>query len=198
MAQTSMPACTTSDAATSSWVDSGLLAHRRTCAPPAAKVRARFAVSDVTCRQAARRKPRRGFSLVKRSRMLPTTGICASAQRIRVRPLSARARSFTSEPFPSTCRPFPAARANPSDPMGLADRFGLIGLFPGELRIAPPEVPEGRGAPVDRPAQVERIDDLARLQPEVLANQLRSEEHTSELQSRLHLVCRLLLEKKKT
>src|SRR2546429_5098190 len=27
---------------------------------------------------------------------------------------------------------------------------------------------------------------------------IRSEEHTSELQSRLHLVCRLLLEKKKT
>src|SRR2546422_4195038 len=31
-------------------------------------------------------------------------------------------------------------------------------------------------------------------QPE---NESRSEEHTSELQSRLHLVCRLLLEKKK-
>src|SRR2546422_7832912 len=30
-----------------------------------------------------------------------------------------------------------------------------------------------------------------------LAGQTRSEEHTSELQSRLHLVCRLLLEKKK-
>src|SRR2546429_5569311 len=29
------------------------------------------------------------------------------------------------------------------------------------------------------------------------AQELRSEEHTSELQSRLHLVCRLLLEKKK-
>src|SRR5690554_7412712 len=29
------------------------------------------------------------------------------------------------------------------------------------------------------------------------AQQLRSEEHTSELQSRPHLVCRLLLEKKK-
>src|SRR2546429_2211343 len=29
------------------------------------------------------------------------------------------------------------------------------------------------------------------------ANSVRSEEHTSELQSRLHLVCRLLLEKKK-
>src|SRR2546422_6073546 len=32
----------------------------------------------------------------------------------------------------------------------------------------------------------------------VPARQQRSEEHTSELQSRLHLVCRLLLEKKKT
>src|SRR5687768_18227361 len=30
-----------------------------------------------------------------------------------------------------------------------------------------------------------------------LRNVIRSEEHTSELQSRLHLVCRLLLEKKK-
>src|SRR2546429_863217 len=34
-------------------------------------------------------------------------------------------------------------------------------------------------------------DDLA-----ALLEHLRSEEHTSELQSRLHLVCRLLLEKK--
>src|SRR2546422_4699586 len=37
----------------------------------------------------------------------------------------------------------------------------------------------------------ERVDLIS-----VLARQ-RSEEHTSELQSRLHLVCRLLLEKKK-
>src|SRR5687768_17747633 len=33
---------------------------------------------------------------------------------------------------------------------------------------------------------------------QVSENRGRSEEHTSELQSRLHLVCRLLLEKKKT
>src|SRR2546429_2852278 len=39
-----------------------------------------------------------------------------------------------------------------------------------------------------RPGEVLVID--ARQEP-------RSEEHTSELQSRLHLVCRLLLEKKK-
>src|SRR3989449_7692179 len=31
----------------------------------------------------------------------------------------------------------------------------------------------------------------------IVGKRLRSEEHTSELQSRLHLVCRLLLEKKK-
>src|SRR2546429_5220444 len=31
----------------------------------------------------------------------------------------------------------------------------------------------------------------------VYVDDVRSEEHTSELQSRLHLVCRLLLEKKK-
>src|SRR2546422_3460363 len=32
---------------------------------------------------------------------------------------------------------------------------------------------------------------------QMIQARLRSEEHTSELQSRLHLVCRLLLEKKK-
>src|SRR2546422_3257975 len=50
-----------------------------------------------------------------------------------------------------------------------------------------------------------RIDPLTRLGPErikrlTVKSQVgddRSEEHTSELQSRLHLVCRLLLEKKK-
>src|SRR2546429_5022594 len=36
---------------------------------------------------------------------------------------------------------------------------------------------------------------LSRVPPPPVAT--RSEEHTSELQSRLHLVCRLLLEKKK-
>src|SRR2546422_6347530 len=43
---------------------------------------------------------------------------------------------------------------------------------------------------------VANLTDLERLYDEV-EKQNRSEEHTSELQSRLHLVCRLLLEKKK-
>src|SRR2546422_3513553 len=34
------------------------------------------------------------------------------------------------------------------------------------------------------------------MQPKQVVRNVRSEEHTSELQSRLHLVCRLLLEKK--
>src|SRR2546422_3995390 len=38
---------------------------------------------------------------------------------------------------------------------------------------------------------------LLRLDQATLTEVVRSEEHTSELQSRLHLVCRLLLEKKK-
>src|SRR2546422_8553860 len=40
---------------------------------------------------------------------------------------------------------------------------------------------------------------MGRLHPELAraVDPSRSEEHTSELQSRLHLVCRLLLEKKK-
>src|SRR5690606_14245382 len=38
---------------------------------------------------------------------------------------------------------------------------------------------------------------IAGLKGDALANALRSEEHTSELQSRENLVCRLLLEKKK-
>src|SRR5687768_18271065 len=39
--------------------------------------------------------------------------------------------------------------------------------------------------------------DYPALDPDGLEQFARSEEHTSELQSRLHLVCRLLLEKKK-
>src|SRR2546429_4514231 len=39
--------------------------------------------------------------------------------------------------------------------------------------------------------------EVVRTRPKSWTASSRSEEHTSELQSRLHLVCRLLLEKKK-
>src|SRR2546422_7062355 len=49
--------------------------------------------------------------------------------------------------------------------------------------------------PLDFPRAVLRFLDAMR--PHFEQRAQRSEEHTSELQSRLHLVCRLLLEKKK-
>src|SRR2546422_6641301 len=48
----------------------------------------------------------------------------------------------------------------------------------------------------DRDHWVRQPGPCARAEPEGQRHG-RSEEHTSELQSRLHLVCRLLLEKKK-
>src|SRR5690606_40801036 len=55
-------------------------------------------------------------------------------------------------------------------------------------------------ARADLSAEVEACDDPEEIEadPETLPDMLdRSEEHTSELQSRENLVCRLLLEKKK-
>src|SRR2546422_4177613 len=61
------------------------------------------------------------------------------------------------------------------------------------------------GFGLECPEVEERRQALGRVGPDVHRRQKkhrergapRSEEHTSELQSRLHLVCRLLLEKKK-
>src|SRR2546422_4628934 len=66
------------------------------------------------------------------------------------------------------------------------------GQRPVDLRDAVRKEPDAGPAQVDAECRV--LEDRLRtgiLQP------ARSEEHTSELQSRLHLVCRLLLEKKK-
>src|SRR2546422_7296163 len=55
--------------------------------------------------------------------------------------------------------------------------------------------------PAHAPGDEEHQDDAAQVvfeqESQAQAGVERSEEHTSELQSRLHLVCRLLLEKKK-
>src|SRR3712207_8009236 len=52
-------------------------------------------------------------------------------------------------------------------------------------------------APVQRRGHVERRGGGRHAPPPLRAAHRRSEEHTSELQSRQYLVCRLLLEKKK-
>src|SRR2546422_4461598 len=53
------------------------------------------------------------------------------------------------------------------------------------------------GLDLQHPGIVRPLEHEQRLPDLVLQGANRSEEHTSELQSRLHLVCRLLLEKKK-
>src|SRR3712207_7731570 len=53
-----------------------------------------------------------------------------------------------------------------------------------------------RGQLIDRVWGADYVGDTKTL--DVHVKRLRSEEHTSELQSRQYLVCRLLLEKKKT
>src|SRR2546429_3719204 len=61
-------------------------------------------------------------------------------------------------------------------------------------------IPSGTPSPFP-PGSCAKIRPLAKVCSEVKSKTRmflpRSEEHTSELQSRLHLVCRLLLEKKK-
>src|SRR2546429_4197385 len=64
---------------------------------------------------------------------------------------------------------------------------GFIGVVPDSVQLPGPI--KGSGSPP-------KFASVA-VTP-AAANEVRSEEHTSELQSRLHLVCRLLLEKKKT
>src|SRR2546422_3510248 len=65
----------------------------------------------------------------------------------------------------------------------------IVGAGPEEIALAP-------SVSVALSAVAEALD-YRRRPKGVVTSPVRSEEHTSELQSRLHLVCRLLLEKKK-
>src|SRR5687768_17942692 len=83
---------------------------------------------------------------------------------------------------------FPTRRS--SDLVVGADRHPAVALGqPDEQRGALDGRLDARG----REAAAGGVD----VETPVEGAALRSEEHTSELQSRLHLVCRLLLEKKK-
>src|SRR2546422_275562 len=62
--------------------------------------------------------------------------------------------------------------------------------------IGPAELGKRIASPTGQAEVTELADSINRMLERVdRAHRARSEEHTSELQSRLHLVCRLLLEK---
>src|ERR1700756_2020100 len=87
-----------SEDATSSCVESGLEAQRTTSAPPSRRAIIKLAVSLVTCRHAETRRPLSGCSLMKRLRIICSTGICCAAHSILRLPASASEISLTS-PF---------------------------------------------------------------------------------------------------
>src|SRR5436305_9226112 len=72
--------------------------------------------------------------------------------------------------------------------------FPYTTLFRSRELVLGPSARRGVGIRGVRPARIPDRPDVGRT-PRIPT---RSEEHTSELQSRPHLVCRLLLEKKKT
>src|SRR5690625_6972560 len=100
--------------------------------------------------------------------------------------------------------PEPAAVPTPSARPALSARPARV----QRAAAAEVEAPEAPAAPVPAPAPEDLPDTLEALHYHALRCErcelhrqrhqlVRSEEHTSELQSRGHLVCRLLLEKKK-
>src|SRR5690554_7341282 len=83
----------------------------------------------------------------------------------------------------------------PDMPIAMITAYGNLELGVSALKAGAFDV-------VAKPIDTERLRELTRqamrlTQTPTQIDTLRSEEHTSELQSRPHLVCRLLLEKKK-
>src|SRR3712207_8209756 len=101
---------------------------------------------------------------------------------------------------------FVMIRRPPSSPLFpsttlFRSRAGVRAAGGGAVRDprVPPAARRGRGGPADGLlGRVAQGHGVARGEPAGHAERRRSEEHTSELQSRQYLVCRLLLEKKKS
>src|SRR3989449_2942475 len=85
----------------------------------------------------------------------------------------------------------------------MRSRFAAGRAVEALLKLAPPTARRGRnGQEEEVPLEAITLGDILAVRPGdtipvdgvVIEGSSRSEEHTSELQSRLHLVCRLLLE----
>src|SRR5947209_11183481 len=87
----------------------------------------------------------------------------------------------------------------------LVEEEGHLPFVEGKLRgevdpklLVPREQPPDRRQEIGADARLGNMQHLRQFLRGRVAGAPRSEEHTSELQSRQYLVCRLLLEKKKT
>src|SRR2546429_2650467 len=101
-----------------------------------------------------------------------------------------RAKNRAEEKCATTTNDAPSAENFPS-----ADRRAFLqGAAAAAAALAMPRWASAHPGDMDAiRAEIEKRHDAS---VKRLQDWIRSEEHTSELQSRLHLVCRLLLEKK--
>src|SRR2546427_6694785 len=76
--------------------------------------------------------------------------------------------------------------------------FPYTTLFRSDALVSTVEPEAVAGSGMEVPASAALEEAVSAVEPALAAEALRSEEHTSELQSQSNLVCRLLLEKKKT
>src|SRR5262249_62096486 len=98
---------------------------------------------------------------------------------------------------PPPLPPFPTRRS--SDLFGVANQLFELGGRPSRiyLRVDPDQV-AAVASVLPATASPSREGDVQVRRPsDILVARIRSEEHTSELQSLTNLVCRLLLENKK-
>src|SRR5690606_41016030 len=158
----------------------------------ASMIRARDQKAAISASQAARSTPgpARNRSMRKPKRSKPEessdvriTGVTPRSSAAAASRRAARAGSASGA---STRMPIHEAPVSPR-----SHRQGEGGGVAAIRPASPPPVRAGPGAPASRSTgSPGAIRDRT-------ASQCRSEEHTSELQSRENLVCRLLLEKKK-
>src|SRR5947208_12681457 len=87
----------------------------------------------------------------------------------------------------STLFPYTTLFRSPSPAIPVSSAI-LVRQNPRQTSRSSPSIPQRSAPKADRSSRCAAVERTAR----------RSEEHTSELQSPDHLVCRLLLEKKKT
>src|SRR5437773_6199523 len=101
---------------------------------------------------------------------------------------------MTPPPPPSTLFPYTTLFRSRGAAVACHDLDPRAWRSAGRRRLGRPRPRQDRdAAPLGPHHRLELVDQAATLTPD-----LRSEEHTSELQSHHDLVCRLLLEKKKT